>query len=49
MELLYKPDFEEARAHWEAFWNKEGEGGEVPKSEIRRRKDIYGTTLQTRF
>lgn len=23
MELLYKPDFEEARAHWEAFWNQE--------------------------
>jgi len=23
MELLYKPDFEEARAHWEAFWNHE--------------------------
>ncbi|MDP6778888.1 MAG: hypothetical protein QGI83_19195 [Candidatus Latescibacteria bacterium] len=23
MELLYKPDFEDARAHWEAFWNRE--------------------------
>ena len=23
MELLYKPDFEDARAHWEAFWNHE--------------------------
>lgn len=23
MELLYKPDFEEARNHWEAFWNHE--------------------------
>ncbi len=23
MELLYKPDFEEARKHWEAFWNRE--------------------------
>ncbi len=23
MDLLYKPDFEEARTHWEAFWNHE--------------------------
>ena len=23
MELLYKPDFEDARAHWEAFWQQE--------------------------
>ena len=23
MELLYKPDFEEARTHWEAFWHHE--------------------------
>ena len=23
MELLYKPDFEDARAHWEAFWQQD--------------------------
>ena len=23
MNLKYKPDFEEARKYWDAFWNKE--------------------------